>query len=457
VTDFAGPFFQASVDGQDFREDLKYKVLSFEVQLRRKELANLKFTIDNSEKTLLSEPSLALGKRVKFRYGYPTLNLWSVQRNFVISEIDPNYPQRGDPSVSYMAVARSFQASKLRRSDVIRQGKTLGQLVEGLTTKYQWTYVDEGGTPSIRTIYQSNESDIAMIRRVARDYGYEVFTFEKDGVINLRMSKDLEGSVPEKLWGYQRGGTGLPLESLISFKPKISRFNKPSGSRRTGIDPSTKEPQSKRASDTTTERDMGGEAAVSSETWSVSGESGKWGQGLMFPESSLAADEKPDYSPNDQEDGYYLEKPASPNPLEPSEDISECPSVSEKETKSLADSKFKEDERKMSRGTAVILGDPDIVVGMVIHLEGLDEPLNGNWVVEGVIHKVAPAPYLTTSTMRRKAVRKARDLGCVPSPLSKAKANTDAPLEEEKQNGEAPLVEVTVVDPETGKFSKELR
>jgi len=134
---------------------------------------------------------------------------------------------------------------------------------------------------------------------------------------------------------------------------------------------------------------------------------------LNFPEFPFLPGEEPQSFPD--EDGVsYIDRPSSDNPWAPTEDVQECPALGDEELKNKADSAFKADERKMSTGEAKAIGNPILIAGAVIEMRGLDEALNGNWTVEKVVHEVAPAPYLMSLSMRRKAVSRGDDIGCEP-------------------------------------------
>lgn len=459
----AGPFWWATIKGKHLRIDRDLKVLSFEVTLRKEDVPSLKFEISNATKTLLSDPDFVLGAEVTFKYGYEGKGWWSPERTFVISELQVNYPPSGHSTIVYVALSKSVAASKIKRSSIVEEGQTVRDFLDSFAETYNWIVRGPTETPAMHGMYQTNESDLGMVRRLIREFGYEMTIKDEGGTPVLEFWGDIEEVKATKFWTYQ-GGSGDHNAGIISFSPKVSRFNKPSARRASSIDPSTKQPFSERGSDTTTERTTTGEAPISTENTYINGETKEVSTQVVFPGESDTSEVES--SPEEVSESV-VDAPADADPWYPSEEIDEVGSCDPEELKRKQGGRFKEDERKMNKGTLVLVGDPDVEVGTVALLAGLDAPLNGNWVVDEVVHKVAPAPYLITMKVRKKSFSKVKEsVGCVPSKRSLATSNSETGVDSKtgEVNGqtlwetmESLLTPVTVIDGETKRVTREVR
>ncbi len=90
---------------------------------------------------------------------------------FTIDENSFDFSVSGD-SVEIKALATSANFSVRTQKIKNRSGKTLTQIANEIGTSYGFKVLGEEGNVRIGTIVQKNESDIAFLKRIAREYGF---------------------------------------------------------------------------------------------------------------------------------------------------------------------------------------------------------------------------------------------------------------------------------------------
>ena len=70
--------------------------------------------------------------------------------------------------------------------------------MEAVAAAYGWEMDCPDDTPTLRTIYQTNESDIHLLKRVVSDYGYELVIDTDENTPKIVVKAGLDEFTPDR-------------------------------------------------------------------------------------------------------------------------------------------------------------------------------------------------------------------------------------------------------------------
>lgn len=352
--DFYAPRFRVEIDGKAVSMN---SIVSVEVDenLENPTMFTINFneTLDPQTQRFqwMDDPLLTPGAEVKIFMGYTSRPTPSPEPVFwgKLHTLSPAFQNSGVPSLSVQGYDFSHGLQKKKshfaRTDV-RSSDAASEIA-------RLNGLDASGVESTDTVHASirqseDESDSDLLKRLARDIGFEIFVRGK--ILYFRRPDD---EATELLtFGWRR--------DLISFTPRLSTAAQTSEVRVRGWNPATKERIEGRAT-------VGDLKALSGGT-----------------------------------SGAEQVQEASGEPVTLS--IEDRPIHSQEEANALARAELNRLNDGFITGSGEVVGMPELRMGMNIMVEGIGTRFSGRYYVKSTKHSLGDSGYKTSFEVRRNAI-----------------------------------------------------
>ena len=104
VQDYFKPLFLIEIEGKSLSKDITQEITSFVFTDNEKELDVLELAITNRNLQFCDDPLFQEGNEIRFRFGYA--DDLSPSKKAVIKEIEYDFPESGEPSMTISVAAR---------------------------------------------------------------------------------------------------------------------------------------------------------------------------------------------------------------------------------------------------------------------------------------------------------------------------------------------------------------
>ena len=322
------PIREVLIDGSPISVELDSALFCVEIQqsLSLVDMAILNF--DNPHGAIGDSPSLNCGKEIEIKVGY----LGQVVTRFKgdIVALEPFYPFDGQPSLRVRCYDRKHRLRRGRKQRAFLEQK-VSEIAQTIASEEGFTADIEDTQVKHPYIIQTNQSNIDFLHELGRRYHVEVRVVEPGHKLVVKKPQNTEGPAKTFKWG----------ADLKSFYVKTNVANVP-----TEVETRT--------------WDVTQKTMTSSKATSLHGKLGA---------KDIVAEAKKAFG-----DAKRL--------------ISIRPTHDPREATAMAQSILNEEAMNACTGTGTVVGNKDVIPGIVIELEGLGATWSGKYYVTGAVHIV---------------------------------------------------------------------
>lgn len=184
------PIFKITYEGKDITKDLSEYLLSVTyTDKERGETDELQITLEDKDGMWRNEWWPAKGDKLNLDFGYD--DVVTDAGTFTVDEIEIS----GPPDVVNIRGVASWITTAMRtRESKAYEGQTLKQIAETVAKKHGLTLVGQILTLRIARSTQSQETDLAYLKRLADEFGYQ-FSIKGDKLVFVSIF-DIEKGLP---------------------------------------------------------------------------------------------------------------------------------------------------------------------------------------------------------------------------------------------------------------------
>lgn len=347
-------------------------------------LSTFEMTVQNPDLSLLDGPLLFAGNAVRFRLGYD--GDLTPERTYKIRSV------RGFRTLTVEAVDPASALAETERSEVYDNASP-SDVARKVAARHGLANVVADESDKRATITQSNESDAALLRRLARELGW---TFAVDGDV-LRFHARRTADAPVAEYDHREN------EVILGLDVDADWLHLPGEVAARGFDADRRQVFEVKADADSVERTSLGGATMATY------------------ERQPGDVVRPDPAAGESGPVVGTSAPTKARAQE------------------SADAAFEKAERSQLKMTLTVVGDPRVRAGDVVRVVGLCKRLDGNYAVKRAAHKIDRAGYQTTLETWRNAVGKTIET------QEDAATVNDAPA-----SGEDRTTSFEETDPDTG-------
>jgi len=378
--DTYAPTFLIQIEGRELSGDITQEIRSFVFEDNESKLDVMELTVTDRSLQFVDDPLFQEGNEIVARFGY--VGDLSPRKEAVIKDIDYDFPEDGDPSITLRAYDKGFRMAGKENQRVWTKpppGILYSEIAEEIAARY-------GLTPKVTPtkvrhlrVVQSNMSDAEFLKQLAgkarpRDgdgvTGY-VFYVQDD---ELHFHPQALDQTPAIVLEYFTDARGV----LRSFRPTSwSQGAKGAGTetKAIGVDPRKKETVEHRASNKNTPE----RTALGKRTYLVDGNTGE-------------------ETYQEEESGHVVASP------ERTEGFHEEPS--QEPAQDSAEGAFKKAELGQVEAAALTIGIPSLRAKQNVEVKGVGRKFSGVYYVESVRHEFGESGYACELKLKKNALGK---------------------------------------------------
>jgi uncharacterized protein len=408
--------------------NLDGRVLSFTYEDSEKKTDKVSLQLDNDDLSLFDNEALFGGVILEVSWGYP--GNMSPPRRVVIKKIKGFNPLTVEGHVASVLLNRRTRTrvwEQKRRSDVVRE--------IGAENDFDGAFLSVEDTEEIQdVINQAGETDAHLLRRLAREEGFE-FWVDDTGLHWHERRLDL---TPTHVFVWKTSKTG----DILSINVESDLMRRAARVTVKGRDPFEKVTLEETANNDNTDRATLGESREVVETVDV--ETGQTVAGIyrdvedpLLEQSRL--DVQVGYQDLENQQTVLDERNATLLTYSVAEN-------NQKKAQKRAAAKFKRAERRTVKLSMQVVGDPTLRAKSVIEVQSISSVLSGKYYVKEVKHTISSSGYICDL----KLIRDAK--GVFANRLTQKQKGRRNQSDFRPQNE---VREFVYVDPETGRETVE--
>lgn len=353
------PVRYITIDNKKLPKDISDDVTDFSYEDSSDKMDELKLTIRDPELKHIDDPLLKEGRELCARWGY--LGNLTEMHKCTIKEIEYNFPEDGEPTISLVALDKSHKLTG-RSARTCWKGKNTAQVVKDIAQKHGLkadVKVPEDAPREFTS--QGGKNDLVFLKGLADEMGC-VMQVRNDRLIFRPENPE---QAPTFTFNYRTDADGY----LVSLSVK-----------------------------TDTEKGKG----AASET-EVSGVDMKTGE--KFIQKSSAAESKYVGNLNDN-NTFKLETAKQAKHDETGKAVSST-AADPKSAKAAAKSKARQSVTGAITADAEFIGMPSLAASQIIIINGIGKRLSGKWRVDSVTHKIGDG-YSCSAILSRNDINSAK-------------------------------------------------
>jgi phage protein D len=338
------PEIQILLEGQKLQDGLTSKVTSAKINycLEKSDMLQLTFSDDNFE--IQNSGMFTHGKEIVVKLGYSQKFTKMIEAEIV--RVDLDYETEAATTITVIGFDKMFRLNRTKHSRSFLKMKD-SDIASKIASEMGLKAEVDSTSVKHDYIFQNNQSNLNFLKQRARRIDYEVEVVDKSLVFKKSRHEQREKSV-KLVWD----------RNLIAFHPKLDASKIADEIEVTGWNPKTKEL-------------IKATAKAGDEKKSIKGESGSSKLKGKFKSSTSKS--------------FKVDSPVS----------------SLEEAKEIAKARLNQLNMEYITGYGVAIGEPKVVAGKLIEIDGVGDMVSGEYYITGCEHIYSSRGFKTYFDFKR--------------------------------------------------------
>lgn len=202
-------YFNYSINGNPVSDEVLKRTTMIQFTESDEKSDSARITIKDPTYEIFDSPEIVEGAKITLWGGFK--DFYREMMRGYIAALDPNFPPNDAPTITLVCMDETYPMSIDPKSRSWKNVK-ISTVVEQIAKEYGLYAEVQDTVEVLQTITQSNETDIALIMKMAQDVGFQCYV--RQGTLYFK-ERNLTGSPKGYFW-YNSGDS-----SLISFRPQF--------------------------------------------------------------------------------------------------------------------------------------------------------------------------------------------------------------------------------------------